>query len=154
MSAFDNRPGETNPMHASLLMALSLLVQGGPAGPLELIATQAEAWNRGDLDAFMAPYWKDDRLSFSAGGRTLRGWQATLDNYRRRYPTREAMGQLRFNQLELQPLGDEAALVLGRWRVQPAGDGEPREGNFSLVFRRIDGRWVIVHDHTSVGDEP
>lgn len=140
-------------MFLALLVSLSLLEPEAPANPLEAIATQAQAWNDGDIDAFMEHYWKDDRLSFSAGGRTVRGWQATLDNYRRRYPTRDAMGRLQFSDLELQPLGDDAALVLGRWHLQPAGDVEPREGNFSLVFRRIDGKWVIVHDHTSVGPE-
>lgn len=135
------------------LLAAALLQPALAPGPLDVIATQAAAWNDGDLDAFMEHYWKDDRLSFSAGGRTVRGWQATLDNYRRRYPTKDAMGKLKFSELELQPLGDDAALVLGRWQVQPAGGGAERGGNFSLVFRRIDGRWVIVHDHTSVGGE-
>ncbi len=39
------------------------------------------------------------------------------------------------------------ALVLGRWRLQRKRD--PVGGNFSLLFRRIAGRWLIVHDHTS-----
>lgn len=126
--------------------------EGDPPGPIDVIQTQAKAWNAGDLDGFMAHYWHSDDLTFSAGGRTVRGWQATLDNYRRRYPTREAMGRLRFNDLEQQPLGDGAALVLGCWEVTPAGSDTPRGGNFSLVFRRIDDHWRIVHDHTSVGE--
>jgi beta-aspartyl-peptidase (threonine type) len=96
----------------------------------------------------MQHYWKSDQLTFSSGVQTQRGWTATMQRYRDRYPTPEKIGKLRFSELEVQPLGSSAALVLGRWHLSRAGDD--LEGNFSLVFRRIDGRWVIVHDHTSV----
>jgi ketosteroid isomerase-like protein len=112
----------------------------------DILQTQAAAWNRGDIDAFMEHYWKSEDLTFSSGGKTTRGWQTTKDNYKRRYPTRDQMGKLTFDQLEVFPLGDTAALLLGHWhldRTNPVG------GNFSLVFRKIDGAWVIVHDHTS-----
>jgi ketosteroid isomerase-like protein len=116
---------------------------------LEAILTQqAAAWNRGDIDAFMEDYWKSNQLAFSSGGHTTRGWQMTKDNYKRRYPTRERMGHLTFDGLEVARLGDAAALMLGRWHLDR--DPAPVGGNFSLIFRRIDGRWVIVHDHTSL----
>jgi ketosteroid isomerase-like protein len=122
---------------------------GDLADKLEAILTQqAAAWNRGDIDAFMEHYWKSEQLAFSSGGHTTRGWQMTKDNYKRRYPTRERMGHLTFDGLEVTPLGDAAALMLGRWHLDR--DPAPVGGNFSLIFRRIDGRWVIVHDHTSV----
>jgi beta-aspartyl-peptidase (threonine type) len=112
-----------------------------------VLAVQAEAWNRGDIDAFVAHYWQSDDLTFSSGGKTTRGWTATRDRYRQRYPTPEKMGRLTFGHLETTALGDAAALVLGEWRLQRAN--EPVGGNFSLVFRKVDGRWVIIHDHTS-----
>ena len=112
---------------------------------------QVDAWNRGDVDAFMEHYWKSDELTFSSRGRTTRGWQATLDGYRKRYPTREKMGRLTLDGLEITPLGDAAALVLGEWKLDRAS--EPIGGNFTLVLRKIDGRWVIVHDHTSRSGE-
>jgi ketosteroid isomerase-like protein len=108
---------------------------------------QQDAWNRGDVEAFMEHYWKSDDLTFSSGGKTTRGWQATRDNYEERYPTRDAMGRLTLGEFELFPLGDSAALVLGEWKLDR--ESEPVSGNFSLVLRKIDGRWVIVHDHTS-----
>ncbi|MFQ5492530.1 MAG: YybH family protein, partial [Phycisphaerae bacterium] len=108
---------------------------------------QADAWNRGDIDAFMQPYWHSPELSFSSGGTTQWGWAQTLERYRRRYPTPERMGQLTFSDLHLRPLGADAALVLGRWHLQRKPD--PVGGNFSLVMQRFAGRWVIVHDHTS-----
>jgi beta-aspartyl-peptidase (threonine type) len=124
-----------------------------PSADIKAVLTnQAEAWNRGDIDAFMQHYWKSDELTFSSGGQTTRGWKSTKENYQRRYPTRERMGQLTFSQLEITPLGDSAALVLGRWRL--AREESPVGGNFSLVLRMIDGKWVIIHDHTSRADPP
>jgi ketosteroid isomerase-like protein len=113
-----------------------------------ILTEQAAAWNRGNIEAFMEHYWKSDQLAFSSGGRTTRGWQMTKENYKRRYPTRERMGLLTFDSLEVTPLGEAAALMLGRWHLDR--DPAPVGGNFSLIFRRIDGRWVIVHDHTSL----
>jgi beta-aspartyl-peptidase (threonine type) len=108
---------------------------------------QQDAWNGGDVRAFMDHYWKSGDLTFSSGGKTTRGWQATLNRYRERYPTRDKMGRLTLSGLEITPLGDAAALVLGQWKLDR--QSEPVQGNFTLVLRRLDGRWVIVHDHTS-----
>ena len=131
---------------AQIFAGLALVDDAGSA-LRSLLMQQADAWNRGDIDAFMEHYWKSDDLTFSAGGQTTRGWQRTKENYQRRYPTREKMGRLTFSDLEITPLGDSAALVLGRWQLQR--DDAPVGGNFSLVCRKIDGQWVIVHDHTS-----
>lgn len=117
-----------------------------------VLSKQAAAWNRGDIDAFMEHYWKSDELTFSSGEQTTRGWTSTKENYQRRYPTREQMGQLKFTQLEVTTLGDSAALVLGHWQL--VRDSSPAGGNFTLIFRRIDGNWLIVHDHTSKADAP
>jgi uncharacterized protein (TIGR02246 family) len=112
-----------------------------------VLRAQQDAWNRGDIDAFVEHYWHSDDVTFSSGGKTTRGWEETVRGYRERYPTRTDMGRLTFANLEITPLGDSAALVLGQWRLER--DNEPLSGNFSLVFRKLDGRWLIVHDHTS-----
>ena len=112
----------------------------------ETLAGQAAAWNAGDIEAFMEPYWSSSDLTFSAAGQVTRGWKAVLDSYRRRYPDRRAMGHLTFSDLEITELGHDVALVLGRWKLQRE---EPVGGAFTLVFRRIGRRWLIVHDHTS-----
>jgi len=112
-----------------------------------ILQIQADAWNRGDIEAFMDDYWKSDQLTFSSAGETQRGWDATLQRYKRRYPTPERMGRLTFSEIETQSLGRAAALVLGRWRLEREPDSIG--GAFSLVFRLIDERWLIVHDHTS-----
>jgi beta-aspartyl-peptidase (threonine type) len=113
-----------------------------------LLAGQVAAWNRGDIDGFMRAYWNSEDLTFSSGGKTKRGFAATLAGYRERYPTPERMGHLDFSGLEIRLLGGQAALVLGRWHLQRTPDAVG--GNFSLVLQVIDGSWRIIHDHTSV----
>jgi beta-aspartyl-peptidase (threonine type) len=127
----------------------TLIAEGESIGAAveTILRAQEEAWNRGDVDEFMEHYWKSDDLTFSSGGATTRGWEATLNRYRERYPTREQMGRLALSGLEITPLGDSAALVLGQWSLDR--ESEPVSGNFSLVVRKIDDRWLIVHDHTS-----
>lgn len=117
-----------------------------PATIRILLNRQAQAWNRGDVEAFMEAYDRSPDLTFSSGGRVTRGWQSTLDNYRRRYPTRKTMGRLTFSDLEITELGREAAMVLGRWHLDR---DESVGGAFTLILRRKAGRWVIIHDHTS-----
>ena len=114
---------------------------------LSVLQSQQRAWNAGDVDQFMEYYWKSEDLTFSSGGKLTRTWQGTLDNYKDRYPSRKDMGKLAFQNLEVRPLGGEAALVLGEWQLDREAD--TLAGNFTLVFRRLGGRWVIVHDHTS-----
>lgn len=111
-----------------------------------IIAEQQKAWNRGDIEVFMGAYWKDERLTFSSGGATTRGYQATLERYRKRYPDRAAMGNLTFEGLETTGLGPTSAYTLGRWKLAKE---IAAEGNFTLVWQKIDGEWKIVHDHSS-----
>lgn len=117
----------------------------------KILNEQEQAWNRGDIDAFMLPYWKSESLTFSSGGETQRGWNATRDRYKARYPDQKTMGKLSFSNLETHPLGTDAALMLGQWQLQR---DEPIGGNFSLVWRREGDRWMIMHDHTSARKAP
>jgi ketosteroid isomerase-like protein len=113
-----------------------------------VLKTQVGAWNRGDVDAFMTGYWKSPELAFVSGDQMTLGWQATLDRYHQRYPTRDAMGELAFSELRVRELSNDAALVSGRWQLDRE---EPIGGRFTLLFRKLGGRWIIVYDHTSVG---
>ena len=111
-----------------------------------ILAVQQTAWNEGNLDKFMDAYWKSDKLTFSSRGETRRGWQTTLEKYKKSYPDRATMGKLTFSNLEVESLSVDVAMMLGEWKIE----GEkPASGNFSLVWRRIDGNWVIIHDHSS-----
>jgi len=114
-----------------------------------VIAAQQAAWNRGDLDGFMAGYARDPALVFTSGGKIRRGWQDTYDKYRAKYGAAPStMGHLGFEILGVQPLGADGAIVLGRWQLAdtPVAGG----GVFSLAFARTPAGWRIVHDHTSI----
>lgn len=113
-----------------------------------VLATQAAAWNRADLPAYMQGYWQSDSLLFIGKNGPQHGWQRTLDNYRRSYPDASAMGQLDFARLRITPVGAEAAHVVGRWHLARPQKGD-LQGWFTLLFRKLDGRWVIVADHSS-----
>lgn len=120
--------------------------RGSQVAIVAMLQAQADHWNAGDIDAFMQSYWQSPQLCFVSSSGITRGWRATMERYRRRYPTREAMGRLSFTDLEVRMLAPHAALVVGRWdlaREQPIG------GRFTLIVRKIDNQWVIVHDHTS-----
>lgn len=108
---------------------------------------QVAAWNRGDIEAFMAGYWRSDKLVFVSGDKVTRGWQQTLDNYKRSYDTRAKMGTLSFTDLEFSVLSKDAAIVLGSWELKRETDNP--KGKFTLTFRRFKDGWRIVMDHTS-----
>lgn len=140
---------------AALILAFTLLTPFSVSGDEtdetkqqieSLLTTQDAFWNAEDIEGFMQTYWKSEELTFSGGGNTTRGWQATLDRYKKSYPSGQ-MGKLHFDQLETTLLGDNVALVLGRWYLD--NQGEKKEGNFSLVMKRFDDSWKIVHDHSS-----
>ncbi|PHR92197.1 MAG: DUF4440 domain-containing protein [Robiginitomaculum sp.] len=118
----------------------------------EMLATQDAAWNAGDIEGFMEDYWKSEDLRFASGGKVNRGWQATLENYKTRYPDKDAMGALSFRDLEIKILSREYAQVFGRWELIRATD-KPG-GLFTLLVQNIDGKWVVVSDHTSSNEVP
>ena len=108
---------------------------------------QRDAWNRGDIEAYMDGYERSPETVFVWGDQVMRGWQSVLERYKKSYNSREKMGTLTFSDLEITPFGKNAALVLGRWRLQRAND-EPH-GRFTLILRKTKAGWRIVHDHTS-----
>ena len=119
-----------------------------PPGEISrVLAAQQDAWNRGDVRAFMDGYWNSPDVTFSGSSGVTRGWAAVLARYQQRYGTKAAMGQLRFSDLEIRSLGPSSALVLGTWHLHRAsGD---IGGVFTLVFEHFPAGWKIVHDHTS-----
>ncbi len=138
----------------SALLSILLLIGAGcfgkrPEAAAEIarvLELQKEAWNRGDLEGYMAYYWKSEELTFQSGANRIRGWQTLLDRYSKSY-SGERMGRLDFSDLEVKVLGRRYALVLGRWSVDI--QGEKKGGVFSLILKRFPEGWRIIHDHTS-----
>jgi ketosteroid isomerase-like protein len=112
-----------------------------------VLEAQAAAWNRGDIEGYMDGYDRSPKTEFVGGDSITRGWQEVFDRYKQRYDSRDKMGTLTFSDLEINLLGKDAALVLGRWRLKRAND-EPH-GTFTLLFRKTKSGWKIVHDHSS-----
>jgi len=123
---------------------------GDPAAEVRAVWNAGvEAWNRGDLDAFMNFYWKSPDLVFFANKSETRGWQQTLDRYRATYKAEgRQMGRLDFPQLEFKVLGPEAVLARGQWRLKMR-DGKESTGMTSVTFLKLPEGWRIVHDHSS-----
>jgi ketosteroid isomerase-like protein len=113
---------------------------------------QQAAWNRHDLEGFMAGYWNSQDLTFFSGGKEQDGWQATIDRYLARYasPGHE-MGKLDFSGLRVEVLGQESAFVRGSWKLTMS-DGKTPHGLFTLIFRKFPDGWKIIHDHTSAAE--
>ncbi len=115
-----------------------------------VLRTQQEAWNRGDIDAFMDGYWRSEQTVFVSGDDVTRGWQKVLDRYKAKYSDRARMGTLTFSEIEITPLSNDSAVALGSWKLKRATD-EPH-GRFTLIFRHFPDGWRIVHDHTSAAE--
>ena len=108
---------------------------------------QTEAWNRGDIEGFMRGYWNSPELKFVSGANVTKGWQPTLDRYKKNYDSKAKMGVLTFSDLEITILSKDSAVVLGSWKLQREKD-DPG-GKFTLIFRKFKDGWRIIHDHTS-----
>jgi beta-aspartyl-peptidase (threonine type) len=113
----------------------------------KVLEAQQSNWNEGYVDAFLQGYWRSPDLTFSGTGGIARGWDGVLARYKKNYPDRAAMGQLDFSDLEFRFLGNDAALVLGRWHLSRAQGNVG--GVFSLVWQKFPEGWRIIHDHTS-----
>lgn len=113
---------------------------------LTLLEDQRRDWNKGDIDAYMSGYWKNDSLLFVGKNGPTYGWQKTLENYKRSYPDKVAMGFLTFGIKKIDLIAKDRAFVLGSWHLKREKD--ELKGYFTLMLRKIDGLWKVVADHS------
>jgi ketosteroid isomerase-like protein len=112
-----------------------------------ILSSQVTAWNNADLQNFMQGYWQNDSLKFIGKSGITYGWKQTLENYKKNYPDTSAMGKLDFDLLEVKRLSALYFFVVGKWRLSRSiGD---LNGHFTLLFKKINNKWVIVADHSS-----
>lgn len=133
------------------ITAVPILKSEGPSDVEQvktILAAQVDAWNRGDLEEFMRGYLPSEELVFIGSKGLTYGWKKTLANYQRSYPDRETMGTLTFTLLELNPLGDEHMLVIGKWHLARQTKDDAA-GHFSLTWQKREGKWFIIADHSS-----
>jgi ketosteroid isomerase-like protein len=113
----------------------------------ELLTKQIEAWNHGEIDRFMKTYWENDSLMFIGKNGITYGWTNTLNNYKKNYPDTTTMGKLSFDILLVKRLSFEYFYVIGKWHLQRSmGD---LSGHYTLLLKKIQGKWVIITDHSS-----
>lgn len=138
---------------ALLLILLSAIVveqtsdqitlPGMPAEISEIMQNQQNAWNSGDIEGFMIGYWDSEELLF-IGDSVNKGYETTLSNYKKSYPTKEDMGSLEFTNLIWVPVSSDAGLLIGEWNLIGINNGM-----YSLLWKKLDGEWLIVADHSS-----
>lgn len=133
-------------------ISLLFLCSGPAGGPKDAVQKvlddQVVAWNKGDLEGFMAGYWKSPELSFFSGNNKTAGWEATLERYRKKYQgEKKEMGKLAFKQITIELIGADHALVKGRFQLTLSK--ESPTGLFTLIMRKQPEGWRIIHDHTS-----
>jgi ketosteroid isomerase-like protein len=113
----------------------------------KMLGDQINFWNKGDIPGFMQGYWENDSLVFIGKNGPTYGYNNTLRNYQKNYPNKDYMGVLNFDILSVQAIEKDHFFVIGKFMLQrKVGDAS---GHFTLIFKRINGVWKIVSDHSS-----
>jgi len=107
---------------------------------------QKKAWNEGNIEGYMAHYWKSKKMTYQSGDTRLMGWDALLDRYNKVYP-KGNMGTLEFSDLIVHVLSNDSAYVLGKWQLKT--DTWTRQGLFTTILKKMEDGWKIIHDHSS-----
>lgn len=111
---------------------------------LSVMKKQEKAWSNNDLDGFMQGYWKSDSLKFYGSSGLTKGWQQTLDNYKKGYPTKEHSGTLSFKINDISKIDDGSYWVMGAYYLKrKVGDAN---GVFMIILKKINGEWKIIAD--------
>ncbi len=136
----------------TFLLALPLLIAASPEETAirQVLERQQAAWNKGDIKAFMEGYENSPDTTFVGATGVTRGYRPVLDNYLKRYPTRDSMGQLTFSNIEVHLVAPASAWALGRFHLKRnAAGGGDKSGSYTLVFKKTAAGWKIVLDHTT-----
>jgi ketosteroid isomerase-like protein len=141
-------------MKKSILLSLMFVTitssaqSGDRAQILKVLSDQVAAWNTGDIDLFMKlGYWNSDSLAMIGRSGVTYGYQQVLNNYKKNYSDQATMGNLKFDILQVKKIAADYYFVIGKWFLtRTAGDVG---GHYTLLFKKIKGRWLIVADHSS-----
>jgi len=132
----------------ALAFSLITLAQAGDAVSIrKVLDEQIKEWNKGNIEGFMQGYWRNDSLMFIGKSGINWGWQKTLDNYRKNYPDTIAMGKLSYDIILVKEISPEYYYVVGKWMLTRSIGN--LGGHYNLLFRKINGQWLIIADHSS-----
>jgi hypothetical protein len=115
---------------------------------LTILAQQTKAWNDGNVKAFMHGYWESDSLMYIGKTGVTYGYKSTLDKYKKNYPDKSAMGTLKFDIIKVNFIAKDACFLVGKWHLTRPAKGD-LGGHYTLLWRKMKGKWVIVGDHSS-----
>ena len=121
--------------------------EGDSLNIMKVMSMQEKAWNQGDIDSFMEGYLESDFLVFSGSNGPVYGWNDTREKYKKSYPSKEIMGNLSFVVKNIKSISFDVALMIGEYQLKRSGGDS--SGHFTLVWKKIDNKWLIVSDHTS-----
>ncbi|MBS1626777.1 MAG: nuclear transport factor 2 family protein [Bacteroidetes bacterium] len=112
-----------------------------------VLNNQKDEWNKGNIEKFMIGYWENDSLVFMSKNGPIYGYKSALNNYKKNYSDTLAMGKLHFEIISIKKLSNNYAFVIGKYFLtRSIGNAN---GAFTLLFRKINGKWEIIVDHTS-----
>ena len=130
-----------------LLTSISFSQQKTERKLRKVLEVQQKSWNNGDIEGFMTTYWNNDSLMFIGKTGVTYGWQHTLNNYKKGYPDKAAMGTLDFNLISIKKVSRKYYSIIGKWHLtREAGD---LQGHFTLLLKKIHRHWFIIQDHSS-----
>ena len=139
-------------LRASLVLVVAGCARrgGDPAAEIAaMLRRSATDWNRGDLAGFMGDYARDSLTSYVNAGHVQYGWQKLYDRYQAVYfAPGKARDSLAFEEVQVRPLGPDLALCTARFKLRRR-DAVTASGPFTLLLQKRNGRWQILHDHTS-----
>jgi hypothetical protein len=111
---------------------------------LSIMKSQQQAWSDYDLEGFMNGYWQSDSLKFYGASGITYGWDQTLANYHKRYPSKEHTGTLNFKINDISKIDCHSYFVMGEYHlVRSVGNAD---GIFMIIFKKINGEWKIIAD--------
>ena len=113
----------------------------------QVLTSQQLCWNNGDIDGFMLGYWNSEKFKFSWVNGTEYGWENALEKYKISYPTKESMGEFRFELLDVKLTSDTTAILDGEWELIRKNDNP--KGSFTYIFKKIENNWLIISDYTT-----
>lgn len=132
----------------SILIANAVIAQKSEEVAInKMLQTQVEAWNKGNIEKFMVGYWESDSLLFIGKNGPKYGYNTTLSNYKKSYPDTISMGKLKSDIISMQKISPKCFFVVGKWHLTRSIGNI--EGHYTLLIRKINGKWVVVADHSS-----
>ncbi len=114
---------------------------------MKVMKFQENAWNSGDINSFMEGYIKSDELVFSGKSGPVYGWNETKNRYLKNYPDTQTMGQLKFTVNKIRSVSSDVAFLIGEYYLTRST--EDSYGHFTLFWKKINNKWLIISDHTS-----